>query len=78
MSRQLEEGTMTDRVRRFPVSEEFELEFPKETLGPGDTVELLREKPSDFFTAHIVRGDGTVVPIDLAVAEMLFRNGALG
>lgn len=70
---------MADRTRRFPITEEFKLEYnPPEIYRPGDTLELRREKPTDFFKAHILRKDGGTVEIPYAVAETLFRNGALG
>ena len=69
---------MTDRTRRFSITEEFEIEFPRETLGLGDTLELSRESPDDFFAAHILKKDGSRLQIEFGIAEMMFRNGALG
>jgi len=67
---------MADRTRTFPVTEPFELDGA--TYDIGDTVELRREAPKDFFGAFIIRKDGAVIEIKFEAAEMLFRNGALG
>ncbi len=69
---------MVERVRKFSIGEELKIEFPRETLKPGDTLELSRGEPKDFFSAHIVKKDGSRFEIDLGMAEMMFRNGTLG
>ena len=69
---------MTERIRKIPIGEPFHLEFPSEEFGPGDVLELSHDSPAKFFDVTIVRQDGTRTAISLELAQMLFRNGALG
>jgi hypothetical protein len=65
-----------ERVRRFNVTESFELSGI--TFDVGDRLELYREKPEDFFKVRIMRANDSTTEIGLESAQMLFRNGVLG
>lgn len=69
---------MAERIRRIPIGEPFELPLSNERFDEGDTLELQRDDPEKFLTAAIVKQDGRRVEISLEMAQMLFRNGALG